>query len=124
MSSSEVPGSGDFWAFVAEALSPGSGATHGGMLAVGNLLSAQTFTPSAYCQAQRLKLDMLQLIAGQVAGSMERNVLKNERWRARRDVKIIDGTGLSMPGPFARQLLSSSSKQMATLPHLPEAMSA
>jgi hypothetical protein len=34
---------------------------------------------------------------------MERNVLKNERWLAGREVKIIDGTGISMPDTPANQ---------------------
>jgi hypothetical protein len=98
-----------FWAFVAQALSPRSSCREvtrrmEAWWRWGNLRSAQTITPSAYCQArQRLTLDTLQLIAGQVAWSMERHVLKNERWRAGREVKIIDGTGLSMPDTPANQ---------------------
>jgi hypothetical protein len=98
-----LPASVTFWAFVAQALSPRSSCREmARRIEVwwrwGNLRSAQTITPSAYCQArQRLTLDTLQLIAGQVAWALERHVLKNEKWLQGREVKIIDGTGISMP---------------------------
>ena len=98
-----LPASVTFWAFVAQALSPRSSCREvARRIEVwwrwGNLRSAQTITPSAYCQArQRLTLHTLQLIAGQVAWAVERHVLKNERWLEGREVKIIDGTGVSMP---------------------------
>src|ERR1700733_6121081 len=98
-----------FWAFVAQALSPKSSCREVARRMEawwrwGNLRSAKTITPSAYCQArQRLTLDTLEVIAGQVAWSIERNVLKGERWLAGREVKIIDGTGISMPDTPANQ---------------------
>ena len=74
------------------------------MVALGNLRSAKTITPSAYCQArQRLTLDTLQVMAGQVAWSTERHVLKHKRWLAGREVKIIDGTCISRPDTPANQ---------------------
>jgi hypothetical protein len=98
-----LPASVTFWAFVAQALSPRSSCREVARRIEawwrwGNLRSAQTITPSAYCQArQRLTLHTLQLIAGQVAWAVERHVLKSERWLEGREVKIIDGTGVSMP---------------------------
>jgi hypothetical protein len=92
-----------FWAFVAQALSPKSSCREVARRIEawwrwGNLRSAQTITPSAYCQArQRLTLHTLQLIAGHVAWHLEREVLKQERGFSGREVKIIDGTGISMP---------------------------
>lgn len=92
-----------FWAFVAQALSPRSSCREVARRMEawwrwGHLRSAQTITPSAYCQArQRLTLHTLQLIAGQVAWAVERHVLKSEKWLEGREVKIIDGTGVSMP---------------------------
>ena len=98
-----LPASVTFWAFVAQALSPRSSCREvARRIEVwwrwGNLRSAQTITPSAYCQArQRLTLHTLQIIAGQVAWAVERHVLKSEKWLEGREVKIIDGTGVSMP---------------------------
>jgi hypothetical protein len=92
-----------FWAFVAQALSPRSSCREVARRMEawwrwGNLRAARTITPSAYCQArQRLTLHTLQLIAGQVAWAVERHVLKSEKWLEGREVKIIDGTGVSMP---------------------------
>lgn len=97
-----LPASVTFWAFVAQALSPRSSCREvARRIEVwwrwGNLRSARTITPSAYCQArQRLTLHTLEIIAGQVAWAVERNVLKAERWLEGREVKIIDGTGVSM----------------------------
>lgn len=99
-----------FWAFVAQILNPGSScremvrrvdawwqrSTPGEVA-----LSSST---SAYCQARaRLDLDALELISGHLCWSLERNVLGEERWLAGRLVKIVDGTGLSMPDTAANQ---------------------
>ncbi len=98
-----LPPSVTFWAFVAQALSPRSSCREvARRIEVwwrwGNLRSAQTITPSAYCQArQRLTLHTLQIIAGQVAWAVERHVLTSEKWLEGREVKIIDGTGVSLP---------------------------
>jgi hypothetical protein len=78
-----------FWAFVAQALSPGSSCREVARRMEawwrwGNLRSAKTITPSAYCQArQRLTLDTLRLIAGQVAGRWSATCSRtNGGWRA------------------------------------------
>lgn len=101
-----------FWAFVAQILSPGSSCREivrrvevwrRETAAAGESLSGST---SAYCQARaRLDPAALELIAGHLSWSLERNVLKAERWLAGRAVKIVDGTGISMPDTPANQAL-------------------
>jgi hypothetical protein len=99
-----------FWAFVAQILSPGSScremvrrvdAWWQRTAGDGVALSGST---SAYCQARaRLDLTALELVAGHLCWSLERNVLGEERWLAGRPVKIVDGTCLSMPDTAANQ---------------------
>jgi len=93
-----------FWAFVAQVLSPGSPCreivrrvqawwrhTQGEELRMSD-------KDSAYCQARaRLDPDALALISQHLSWRLEANVLKPERWLEGRTVKIVDGTGLSMP---------------------------
>lgn len=100
-----------FWTFVAQVLSPGSPCREAVRLveawwrrtAKGAFagLSADT---GAYTRARaRLDLSTLQLINSQLAWSLERRVLESERPLARRGVKIVDGTTLSMPDTPANQ---------------------
>ena len=100
-----------FWAFVAQILSPGSSCREiirrvevwWQDTTAGESLSGST---SAYCQARaRLDPAALELIAGHLSWSLERNVLNAERWLGGRAVKIVDGTGLSMPDTPANQVL-------------------
>ena len=59
---------------------------------------------SGYCQARaRLDETVLQQIGTQVAEQLERQVTNEQLWLGRR-VKIVDGTGLSMPDTAANQL--------------------
>jgi hypothetical protein len=101
-----------FWAFAAQILSPGTACreivrrveawweqTH----REGPTPSTST---SAYCQARaRLDVSTLELIRAELAWSLDKNVLKEERWFKGRAVKIVDGTGLSMPDTPANQAL-------------------
>lgn len=101
-----------FWAFVAQVLSPGSSCReivrrveawwqHTARGRAG--LSGST---SAYCQARaRLDIGTLDLVSGHLCWSLEANVLREERWLADRPVKIVDGTGLSMPDTAENQAL-------------------
>jgi len=93
-----------FWAFVAQILSPGTAcreivrrveAWWQERVGAGAAPSGST---SAYCQARRrLEPAGLELIRGATAFNLEKNVLRDERWLGGRTVKIVDGTGLSMP---------------------------
>jgi hypothetical protein len=117
-----------FWAFVAQVLSPGTscreivrrveawgrhGESGGGKLSTSS---------SAYCQARaRLDPEALEMVSGHLCWSLERNVLGQERWLAGRPVKIVDGTGLSMPDTEANQALwpqPSSQKPGCGFPQL------
>jgi hypothetical protein len=93
-----------FWAFVAQILTPGTACRE----IVRRVESWwQEFSPdkasispstSAYCQARaRLDIETLDLIREEIAWNLERNALKAERWLGGRTVKIVDGTGFSMP---------------------------
>jgi hypothetical protein len=101
-----------FWAFVAQILSPGSSCREvvrrveaWWQHAAGESGSLSDST-SAYCQARaRLDPAALELISGHLCWSLERNVLGAERWLGGRPVKIVDGTGLSMPDTPANQAL-------------------
>jgi Transposase DDE domain/Insertion element 4 transposase N-terminal len=92
-----------FWAFVAQVLSPKTSCREIARRVEvwwrwGNLRTASAVTPEAFCRArQRLRADTLDLIAGQIAWNLERRVLQSERLLPGRDVKIIDGTGISLP---------------------------
>lgn len=98
-----------FWAFVSQVLSPGSSCreTVRKVEAWWRWLQKGregSLTTSAYCQARsRLDSNTLELIAGQIAWSLERHVHSKETWLKGRDVKIIDGTTLSMPDTPANQ---------------------
>jgi hypothetical protein len=117
-----------FWAFVAQILSPGSSCREmvrrveawGCRTASGKgPLSASS---SAYCQARaRLDPEALEMVNGHLCWSLERNVLNGERWLAGRPVKIVDGTGLSMPDTAANQALwpqPSGQKPGCGFPHM------
>lgn len=99
-----------FWAFVAQILSPGSSCRE--IVRRVDAWWQQTTreevclsgSTSAYCQARaRLQPEALELISRHLCWSLEANVLRDERWLAGRPVKIVDGTGLSMPDTEANQ---------------------
>jgi hypothetical protein len=93
-----------FWAFAAQILTPGTACRE--IVRRVELWWREQFgaeeapstSTSAYCQA-RVRLDpvVLELIRGEIAWSLEKNVLTEERWLGGRTVKIVDGTGISMP---------------------------
>lgn len=98
-----LPARVTFWAFMAQVLSPGMGCRE----VVGKVQAwwrwAQinpgvSLSASAYSQA-RSRLDQrgLEVIAAQVAYTLDRNTLTCEKWLHGRAVKIIDGTSISMP---------------------------
>jgi hypothetical protein len=101
-----------FWAFAAQILSPGTACREivRRVEAWWQETSASGTTPSAstsaYCQARaRLDPATLELIRAELAWSLERNVLNAERWLEGRTVKIVDGTGISMPDTPENQAL-------------------
>jgi hypothetical protein len=101
-----------FWAFAAQILSPGTACREivrrveaWWQESVGGD-QAQSSSTSAYCQARaRLEPATLELIRGELCWSLERNVSKEERWLGGRPVKIVDGTGISMPDTPENQAL-------------------
>jgi hypothetical protein len=106
-----------FWAFVAQILTPGTACRE--IVRRVEAWWQETFgsenTPStstsAYCQARaRLDPATLTLVREQIAWSLERNVLEEERWLGNRPVKIVDGTGLSMPDTVENQALWPQSR--------------
>lgn len=93
-----------FWAFAAQVLSPGTACleivrrVQAWYEESGKGEKQASASDSAYCQARaRLEVPTLELIRREVAWSLERNVLNAERWLGKRTVKIVDGTGISMP---------------------------
>jgi len=59
---------------------------------------------AAYCMARaRLPLAVLEKLFATLAATLERRILEGERWLGERRVKILDGTGLSMPDTAANQ---------------------
>lgn len=59
---------------------------------------------AAYCMArERLPMATLQSIFSTLAATLERRVCDAERWLGERRVKILDGTGISMPDTLKNQ---------------------
>lgn len=93
-----------FWAFAAQILSPGTACremvrrVEAWWQETRGSEQAPSGSTSAYCQA-RARLDpvALELICAEIAWNLEKNVLSEERWLQGRSVKIVDGTGISMP---------------------------
>jgi len=98
-----------FWAFLAQVLSPNSACREAlrkvqawWSLCHGVEVSADT---SAYCQARaRLSDRALQNVHTHLAERMEANVPSDQLWMGR-NVKIVDGTNLSMPDTPENQAL-------------------
>jgi hypothetical protein len=100
-----------FWAFAAQILSPGTACreilrrVEAWWQEFGDE-GAPSSSTSAYCQARaRLEPAVLELIRAEIAWSLEKNVLKEERWLGGRTIKIVDGTGISMPDTPENQAL-------------------
>lgn len=100
------PQSLTFWAFLSQVLSPGSACRE-----VVRKIQAW-YAPrdksldsgtSAYCQARgRLPLATLSALHQTLADKLSARVTTPERWLGRR-VKVVDGTGVSMPDTAANQ---------------------
>jgi len=102
-----------FWAFVWQALNPGSSCRE-----VTRKVEAWwrwmqkdrsgigLLSTSAYCQARgRLEAETLELILRHTAHNLERHVLQKEEGPQKRRVRILDGTCLSAPDTAENQAL-------------------
>jgi hypothetical protein len=100
----ELPPRTTFWAFVSQILDPGSSCRETVRKVEAwwrwktvHQRKANPLSASAYSQARnRLDLDTIRLIKEHLAWTLEREVLEAEKWLGR-DVRIVDGTGISMP---------------------------
>jgi len=95
-----------FWAFLSQVLSPGSSCREV-VRKVQAWYAPQAQTPdsgtSAYCQARRrLPLASLTELHQTLADKLSARITTPELWLGRR-VKVVDGTGLSMPDTVANQ---------------------
>jgi hypothetical protein len=95
-----------FWAFLSQVLSPGSSCREV-VRKVQAWYAPQDRTPdsgtSAYCQARRrLPLSCLTTLHRTLADKLSARVTTPELWLGRR-VKVVDGTGVSMPDTAANQ---------------------
>jgi len=105
-----------FWAFLSQVLSPGSPCRETVRKVqawyVARRLSRPTSDTGAYCRARsRLALDTLHNIHQHTADELQRRVSSDQLWCARR-VKVVDGTGVSMPDtPKNQRAFPQSSTQ-------------
>lgn len=105
-----------FWAFLSQVMSPGSPcreivrkvqAWH-----AARQLPVPSSSTGAYCQARaRLPLDALHNIQSHTAAELQRAVRSDQLWLGRH-VKVVDGTGVSMPDtPENQETWPQSSNQ-------------
>ncbi|HEY5260303.1 MAG TPA: IS4 family transposase [Rhabdochlamydiaceae bacterium] len=101
-----------FWAFVSQVMQPKSSCREVVRKVDAwwrwlqkDRMGEAALSPSAYCQARaRLEPETLELILAHTAHNLERHVLSEEKGPAGRSVRIIDGTGISMPDTPANQV--------------------
>lgn len=110
-----LPAEATFWAFLSQALSPGSPCREivrrleawwhwSGLNRPNRPGQPLRVSESAYCQARkRLPKTVLHHIFKHTALVLEQNVLEDESLIAKRSVKIVDGTMLSMPDTLDNQ---------------------
>ena len=96
-----------FWAFLSQVLSPGSACREIVRKVQVWYAQRQRILPdsgtSAYCQARaRLPLSRLHQLHQHLVSKLESQTVAADHWLGRR-VKVIDGTGLSMPDTVANQ---------------------
>ena len=97
-----------FWAFLFQVLSPACACREVVRKLqawwTGSKRKKMAAGTAAYCQARgRMKLTALEKIFHALAATLERRILGRERWLGQRRVKILDGTGLSMPDTHKNQ---------------------
>jgi hypothetical protein len=77
-------------------------------------LSAHSVRTGGYCRArQRLPLSMVQALSRHSAQELARRTPEGWRWRGR-SVKLLDGTGISMPDTPANQAIFPQPKSQAS----------
>jgi hypothetical protein len=97
-----------FWIFLFQVLSP-SGACREAVRKAqawwcGSRKEASDTDTSAYCQARkRLPLEVLTKLFTAIAEKLTKRVLTHELWLGERRVRVLDGTGLSMPDTAKNQ---------------------
>lgn len=96
-----------FWAFLGQILNPGTSCREAVRQVLALFCLGQQDAPdeqtSGYCQArQRLPLNRLQQILGQVAHQARQRCPKDRRWRGR-EVKVVDGSTVTLPDTPANQ---------------------
>lgn len=96
-----------FWAFLSQVLSPHTSCREiVRKVQVWHAARRQARPASgtaAYCRARtRMPYETLRTIHTHTADALERNVLGDQRWCGRA-VKVVDGTGVSMPDTLANQ---------------------
>lgn len=107
-----------FWAFLAQVMSPGSPcretvrkvqAWH-----AARRLPIPSSSTGAYCQARaRLPMDYLHNIQSHTAEELQRGIRSDQLWLGRH-VKVVDGTGVSMPDTPENQKVWPQSSNQAT----------
>jgi Transposase DDE domain len=97
-----------FWIFLFQVLSP-SGACREAVRKAqawwfGAKKDASDTDTSAYCQARkRLPLEVLTKLFYGIADKLTKRVLTHELWLGERPVRVLDGTGISMPDTAKNQ---------------------
>jgi len=96
-----------FWAFLSQVLSPGSACREVVRKVQAWYAQHRQRLPdsgtSAYCQARvRLPLERLQSLQAHLVATLDAQTPATEHWLGRR-VRVVDGTGLSMPDTAANQ---------------------
>lgn len=96
-----------FWAFLFQVLSPDSSCRKVVRKIQGYCSSRKlpmpSSAPAAYCKARkRLAIEDLQNIHQTVVGQVQKRMLSNQLWKGH-DVKVIDGTGITLPDSKANQ---------------------
>ena len=105
-----------FWAFLSQVLSPGSPCRETvrkvQVWYAARRLPRPDSDTGAYCRARsRLPMDTLQHIHRYTADELQRRVSSDQLWCGRR-VKVVDGTGVSMPDtPKNQRAFPQSSTQ-------------
>lgn len=97
-----------FWIFLFQVLSPNGACREAVRKAqawwTGSKKDASDTDTSAYCQARaRLPFAVLAKLLAAIAEKLTKRILTHELWQGKRRVRVLDGTGLSMPDTSENQ---------------------